>query len=234
MAAAVPLVEVADDADVLGIRRPHREAHTLYVAEPHGMGAEQFIGAVVPALAEQLQVEIPQRRPKAQRVAVRARCAPPGGHGETAGTRPCRRPCRARAGTAWRRLVSPPAYASFIPRPPSFRSQSRYRYMIRAVAAAAAFVGSCRSSAAWAGALSMATNVVERGSVGGVHAEGLGASRPAEAQFDPGRGNDGEVDSTWPARALCRPSSRRPITAMPSSAVTGFGPTPRMASRTAL
>ena len=54
----MPLVEVADDADALGVRRPHREVGAGRRADLQRVRAEPLEGAVVAALAEQVQVEL--------------------------------------------------------------------------------------------------------------------------------------------------------------------------------
>src|SRR5688500_16892064 len=57
MAAAIPLVEVTDDADALRVRCPHGEARTTLA----GMRAQLLMDVVVIALAEQVQIEIGER-----------------------------------------------------------------------------------------------------------------------------------------------------------------------------
>src|SRR6185436_17468292 len=50
MAASVPVVEVADDADALGVGRPDSEVHPGGRSDPHGMRAELLVNAGVIAL----------------------------------------------------------------------------------------------------------------------------------------------------------------------------------------
>ena len=56
--AAVPAVEVADDADALRVRRPDREVHAVGVADAHRVRAELVVDAGVVALAEQIEIEV--------------------------------------------------------------------------------------------------------------------------------------------------------------------------------
>src|ERR1700751_113690 len=53
----VPLVEVADYCDTLGIRRPNGELHPALALFLGDMGAELFVGAVMGAFREQVEVE---------------------------------------------------------------------------------------------------------------------------------------------------------------------------------
>src|SRR5205807_10296232 len=54
--ALVPLVEVADDADVLGVRRPDREVGSLTTAHLDHMGTELVGQPVVGAFVEEVEV----------------------------------------------------------------------------------------------------------------------------------------------------------------------------------
>ena len=56
--ASVPAVEVADQADAIGIGRPHREVHADGRADSETVGAELLEDPKVPALAEQVEIEI--------------------------------------------------------------------------------------------------------------------------------------------------------------------------------
>src|SRR5579872_6881102 len=68
MAAAVPVVEVADDADHFGVRRPHREANAGDSVARSKMRAEGPVALEVRTFAVQVQIEIGQQRRKAVRV----------------------------------------------------------------------------------------------------------------------------------------------------------------------
>ncbi len=62
MAARVPRIEVADHRHPLGVGRPDREAHTLDAVDGHDVGAERLGQAEMPALVEQMQIELAQQR----------------------------------------------------------------------------------------------------------------------------------------------------------------------------
>ncbi len=66
MGAAIPVVEVADHAHAARARRPHRERGAAEVG-PHP-GAEHLPQLLVPALADQVQVHLAQRRQMPVRV----------------------------------------------------------------------------------------------------------------------------------------------------------------------
>src|SRR5262249_59540458 len=61
--APVPSVDVADDADPLGVRRPDREAHARATPDLHLAAAELLPCPVARALAQQVQVELAQDLP---------------------------------------------------------------------------------------------------------------------------------------------------------------------------
>ena len=65
MAAAVPVVEVADDADAPGVRRPDGEVRAADAIDLADLGPELLVTAEQLPFAEQVQVEIGQRRGKA-------------------------------------------------------------------------------------------------------------------------------------------------------------------------
>ena len=69
---AVPVVELADQADALGIRRPHRERHPVHDAVRRGeaarVSAEDLPQSFVAALGEQMQIHFAQRGQEAVRV----------------------------------------------------------------------------------------------------------------------------------------------------------------------
>ena len=67
MPAAVPVIEIADDADSLRIRCPDGEVHAAKALVRSNMGTEPLIIAVVRPFAEQVQVEIGEDRPEADR-----------------------------------------------------------------------------------------------------------------------------------------------------------------------
>src|SRR5271165_5513897 len=58
MASAVPLVEVADDADALGIRRPHRKTDAFSTRMLDHARAELLIEPEVRAFTEEMQIKI--------------------------------------------------------------------------------------------------------------------------------------------------------------------------------
>ena len=65
MRAAVPAVEVADQGDSLGIGRPHGEAHAGNAGERHRHRTQHAPGLEQPALVEEVQVEVADRRREA-------------------------------------------------------------------------------------------------------------------------------------------------------------------------
>ena len=65
MNAAVPAVEVADDADALPVWRPHRKVHTCGRSDRDSMRAQLFERSMMCAFAQQMQVEIGQDPPVA-------------------------------------------------------------------------------------------------------------------------------------------------------------------------
>ncbi len=58
MAAAVPLVEVADHADAHGVRRPHREGGAGDAVDGRQVRAEAIVEAAMAALRQQIDVEV--------------------------------------------------------------------------------------------------------------------------------------------------------------------------------
>ena len=66
--AAVPAVEVADDADAIGVGRPHREVHAGRAADRDAVRAELVERAMVRAFAEQVQIEIGEHAAVAIRI----------------------------------------------------------------------------------------------------------------------------------------------------------------------
>ncbi len=82
-----PVVPVADHRHTRGIRRPHRETHSVGVAVPvdhEALRAEQLPEAPVGALAEQMEIELTDR---------------PSDVGHLVHSRACLRPCAAARGT---------------------------------------------------------------------------------------------------------------------------------------
>ena len=71
MEAAVPAVEVADDPHGPGVGRPHRERRAGDALVLADVGAEQLPQLVVAALADQVEVELAERRPEPVRVVDR-------------------------------------------------------------------------------------------------------------------------------------------------------------------
>ena len=76
MQAPVPGVEVADDADRARRRRPHRERGAGDAVELAHVRAEPLVELLVAALADQVQVELAERRQERVRVVDRERCRP--------------------------------------------------------------------------------------------------------------------------------------------------------------
>ena len=66
--AAVPAVEVADEAHAIGVRRPHGEVHAGRRPDGDAVRAELLERAMVRALAEQVQIEIGQHAAVAVRI----------------------------------------------------------------------------------------------------------------------------------------------------------------------
>jgi hypothetical protein len=64
MKPPVPMVEIADDADALRVRRPNGEAGAGQAVNHAPLRAEFFIKAAFVALAEQEQVRLTERRQK--------------------------------------------------------------------------------------------------------------------------------------------------------------------------
>jgi hypothetical protein len=62
MAARVPRIEVTDHSDTHGVGRPYREADAGHALEGQGVGAQHLGHLEMPALVEQVQVEIAQQR----------------------------------------------------------------------------------------------------------------------------------------------------------------------------
>ena len=65
VAAAIPDVEVADDADALGVRRPDGEVHAGDAVDRAQVRAEPLVAPPMRAFAEQVQVVVGQQRGKA-------------------------------------------------------------------------------------------------------------------------------------------------------------------------
>ena len=65
---AIPAVEVADDADPLGIRCPDGKGTSLDAIDVRQVGAELFVDAVMIALREEMNVEFTQDRPEGIRI----------------------------------------------------------------------------------------------------------------------------------------------------------------------
>ena len=61
MAAAVPIVEAADDADPPRVGRPDREGDARDTLDLAGMGAQMIIDAEILALPQQMEVELAEQ-----------------------------------------------------------------------------------------------------------------------------------------------------------------------------
>ena len=65
MARAIPPVEIADHADHLGVRRPHRETRSLHAFHSRQVRAQRTVALVIRAFAMQVQFERRQQRREA-------------------------------------------------------------------------------------------------------------------------------------------------------------------------
>ena len=73
--APVPMVEIADDADALGVRRPDGEAGAVNAVNHAELRAELVVNFPLVALAEEKQIRFAERGQKRIRVARAARVA---------------------------------------------------------------------------------------------------------------------------------------------------------------
>ena len=64
MEPPVPIVEIADDADALGVRRPDGKAGAGHAVSRAQLRAELFVNFPLVALAEQKQIRFAERRQK--------------------------------------------------------------------------------------------------------------------------------------------------------------------------
>ena len=71
MAAAVPVVEIADDAHAAGVRRPDGEVRAPHAIDFAELRAELLVAAEQLPFAEQVQVEIGEQRGKGIRIVQR-------------------------------------------------------------------------------------------------------------------------------------------------------------------
>src|ERR1700678_1224502 len=62
MDVAVPMIELAHHADAFGVRRPYRESGACRALAGAEMRAELLVNTLVPALAEQIQIEVATAR----------------------------------------------------------------------------------------------------------------------------------------------------------------------------
>src|ERR1700691_98451 len=62
MGVAVPMIEIAHHADTLGVRRPYGKSRACRAVAGAGMRAELLVNTFVPALAEQIQIEVGKAR----------------------------------------------------------------------------------------------------------------------------------------------------------------------------
>src|SRR5438105_6391777 len=65
MAAAIPRIEIANDANAAGVRDKHREGHAGHAVQRHWVRTELVVERKVIAIAEQMEVEIGQDGRKA-------------------------------------------------------------------------------------------------------------------------------------------------------------------------
>ena len=65
MPPPVPEIEIADDADALGVRRQHHEGDAVDAVERHRVRAELVVDPLMGAFAEQMEIEVGQDRRKA-------------------------------------------------------------------------------------------------------------------------------------------------------------------------
>jgi hypothetical protein len=61
MLATVPVVEITDDADSLGGRRPDRERNAFRAADLRNMRAEFIVDLLVTAFAEEMEINFSKR-----------------------------------------------------------------------------------------------------------------------------------------------------------------------------
>ena len=78
VAAAVPVVEVADHSDPLGAGRPDREVGARRTFVEHDVGAQAIVGPPMGALGPKVLVQLAQHRPEAKRVVRRPGVRPTG------------------------------------------------------------------------------------------------------------------------------------------------------------
>jgi hypothetical protein len=64
MACAVPGVEIADDRDAFGVRRPDCKPDASGVIDLHDLRAERVSELEVPSFVEQMQVDIAEQQPE--------------------------------------------------------------------------------------------------------------------------------------------------------------------------
>jgi len=74
--SAVPLIEVSNYANALGVRRPHGELHARDSQNRGGMRPHFFVFQVMRPLAHQMQIVIGQQRGKGIRIIKLADCLP--------------------------------------------------------------------------------------------------------------------------------------------------------------
>ena len=75
--AAVPSVEVTDNAHALGIRGPDSKSRSDDALDRSGVGSEDTVGFEVPPLPEQVQIDLPEHRGKGVGITLlRARSVP--------------------------------------------------------------------------------------------------------------------------------------------------------------
>ncbi len=57
----IPLVEIADDADRIGVWRPHGKRHPRLTVDFGDVGAQFFVDAGVRSLIKEVEIEISQQ-----------------------------------------------------------------------------------------------------------------------------------------------------------------------------
>src|SRR5712672_852489 len=68
MNAAIPAIEVTDDADALRAGSPHRKVYALNAFDGDDMGAHLFVGVVMAAFAHEVQIKFGEDNGKGIRI----------------------------------------------------------------------------------------------------------------------------------------------------------------------
>src|SRR5262249_11113076 len=80
---AIPIVEIANHADSLRVRRPHREINACGITDGAYMRAKFFVNLPVLAFGEEMQIDFPHDRPVLVGIACQAMRSVPSGDPET-------------------------------------------------------------------------------------------------------------------------------------------------------